>query len=425
MQHLQPNTTLQGGKYRIDNVLGQGGFGNTYVGYNTEFDERIAIKEFFLKGVTERDETTSGVSVVSSDEDTRRTFQEQKEKFKKEARRLRRLSNEHIVRVHDLFEENGTAYYVMDYINGENLSERLKRTNMPLTEQEVWDILPQVLDALDAAHANGLLHLDIKPGNIMIDKNGNVKIIDFGASKQLDDTGRALTGTAVARTPGYAPREQMEQSYNKIGPWTDIYALGATLYALVTNRRPPMPSDIDDDDSEDKHEALPLPNGISIRLRNLIIKMMDTNRNRRPQSVEEVRLLMENQKFSVDNDSKISSNQSVDAEETTIFEHHNQNNRKERNANDNNEETIVSSAVFIKNNSNTTIKDDSNNIIYLLIGSFIFALIAVLFFKGCGSGSNYSSSSDDYYAVDSDSVVIDDDWYYAVDTVACDTAVAW
>ena len=113
MQHLQPNTTLQGGKYKIERVLGQGGFGNPYVGYNTEFEETVAIKEFFMKGVTERDETTSVVSL--SNADNVQQFEEQREKFKKEARRLRKLKNEHIVKVHDLFEENGTAYYVMDY----------------------------------------------------------------------------------------------------------------------------------------------------------------------------------------------------------------------------------------------------------------------------------------------------------------------
>ena len=126
MQHLQPNTTLQGGKYRIERVLGQGGFGNTYVGYNTEFEETVAVKEFFMRGVTERDETTCQVSVSNSDNILQ--FEEQREKFKKEARRLRKLKNEHIVKVHDLFEENGTAYYVMDFIDGESLAERIKRT---------------------------------------------------------------------------------------------------------------------------------------------------------------------------------------------------------------------------------------------------------------------------------------------------------
>ena len=130
MQHLQLNTTLQGGKYRIERVLGQGGFGITYKGYNTEFEETVAIKEFFLKGVTERNETTCAISVSNNDNVLQ--FEEQKEKFKKEARRLRRLRNEHIVKVHDLFEENGTAYYVMEYIDGESLAEKMKKTGHPL-----------------------------------------------------------------------------------------------------------------------------------------------------------------------------------------------------------------------------------------------------------------------------------------------------
>ena len=286
MQHLQPNTTLQGGKYRIERVLGQGGFGNTYVGYNTEFEETVAIKEFFMKGVTERDETTCTVSVSNADNVPQ--FEEQREKFKKEARRLRKLKNEHIVKVHDLFEENGTAYYVMDYVDGENLSGRLKHTGQPMTDAEVNEILPQVLDALKTVHDAGIWHLDLKPANIMVDKIGNVKLIDFGASKQLNaQKGGATTSTAISYTKGYAPREQMEQNPDKFGPWTDLYALGATLYNLLTNKRPPLPTDIDDDMSEDKHLSLPMPN-VSDSMKKLILWLMQTNRTKRPKSVVEV-----------------------------------------------------------------------------------------------------------------------------------------
>ena len=179
MQHLQPNTTLQGGKYRIERVLGQGGFGNTYVGYNTEFEETVAIKEFFMKGVTERDETTCVVSV--SNADNVQQFEEQREKFKKEARRLRKLKNEHIVKVHDLFEENGTAYYVMDFIDGESLAEKMKKTGQSFPEAEVRSILSQILEALKEVHQNEIWHLDLKPGNIMIDKSGDAYLIDFGS----------------------------------------------------------------------------------------------------------------------------------------------------------------------------------------------------------------------------------------------------
>ena len=286
MQHLQPNTTLQGGKYRIERVLGQGGFGNTYVGINTTFEDKVAIKEFFMQGINDRDEATGSITI--SIERNKQQFQEQLEKFKKEALRIRKLDNPHIVRVHDFFEENGTAYYVMDYVDGANLAERLKKTGRPMTESEVSLILPQILDALKTVHDAGIWHLDLKPANIMLEKGGVIKLIDFGASKQLNALkGGATTSTAISYTNGYAPREQMEQNYDKFGPWTDIYALGATLYNLLTNKRPPLPTDIDDDISEDKHETLPFPEDVG-GLKYLVLQMMKTNRLQRPQSVDEI-----------------------------------------------------------------------------------------------------------------------------------------
>lgn len=279
--------TILRGIYCIDSYLSSGGFGNTYVATNVEFDERVAIKEFFMKGVTQRDQNQTTVSVSNSENTS--SFLEQKEKFKKEARRLRKLHNEHIVAVHDLFEENGTAYYVMDYIDGENLSQRLKRTGIPMTESEVCLILPQILDALKAIHKEGFCHLDIKPSNIMLEKGSKVKLIDFGASKQLGTNGTLTTAsTAFAQTPGFAPREQIEQNLSKIGPWTDIYALGATLYNLLTNRLPPLPTNIDDDVCEDKHKALPFPSSTGSELKRLVLQMMNTNRWERPQSTDAV-----------------------------------------------------------------------------------------------------------------------------------------
>ena len=289
MQHLQPNATLQGGKYRIERVLGQGGFGNTYVGYNTEFEETVAIKEFFMKGVTERDETTSVVSV--SNADNVQQFEEQREKFKKEARRLRKLKNEHIVKVHDLFEENGTAYYVMDYIEGESLAERIKKTGNPFTEAEVRGILSQILEALKEVHQNEIWHLDLKPGNIMVDKLGNAYLIDFGASKQIRANGSMTTSTALCYTPGYAPNEQIGQMYDRFGPWTDIYALGATIYNLLTNKKPPMAIDIE----EDGEKAFDFPSNVSENMRKMVVWMMQPKRKERPQSVDEVIKLIEKQ----------------------------------------------------------------------------------------------------------------------------------
>ena len=288
MQQLAPNTILQGGKYRIERVLGQGGFGNTYEGVNTVFDERVAIKEFFMQGINTRDDNTGSVSVSLAS--NRQQFEDQREKFKKEALRIRKLNNPHIIKVHDLFEENGTVYYVMDFVDGESLAERLKRTGKPMSVQEVESILPQILDALKTVHNAGIWHLDMKPANILIDKSGNIQLIDFGASKQLNaQTGGATTSTAISYTNGYAPREQMEQNYEKFGPWTDFYSLGATLYTLLSNRRPPLPTDIDDDVTEDKHISLPLPyEAFNTTIHRVILWLMSTNRNLRPQCVEEI-----------------------------------------------------------------------------------------------------------------------------------------
>ena len=316
MQHLQPNTTLQGGKYRIERVLGQGGFGITYLAQNTVFDVNVAIKEFFMKDENDRD----GSLVTMPNSTKTELFLGQKEKFKKEAKRMFAIKNEHIVAVHDLFEENGTAYYVMDYVDGENLSARLKRTGKPMSEEEVSKILPQILDALQTVHDAGIWHLDLKPVNIMLDKEGNVKLIDFGASKQLNaQKGGATTSTAISYTNGYAPREQMEQNYDKFGPWTDLYALGATLYNLLTNKRPPLPTDIDDDVSKDKHDSLLLPANLSYNMKNCILWLMQTDRMKRPQSVKSLlNRIHENKAETAINDS---SDNPLDAKDYIDFIH--------------------------------------------------------------------------------------------------------
>lgn len=282
---LQVGTILHG-TYKIESYLSSGGFGNTYLAKNIEFDETYAIKEFFVKGVCQRDGNSITIS-VSNAENTN-SFEQQREKFKKEARRLRSLSNPHIVKVYDLFEENGTAYYVMDYVDGENLSVRLKRTNAPLAESEVRNYLNQILDGLEAIHNKGMFHLDIKPANIMVDSHNVVKLIDFGASKQQSTVGGATMSTGISYTNGYAPKEQMAQSYAKFGPWTDFYALGATMYKLLTNQDPPSISDLSEDGTGDKHLALPMPN-ISGEMKKLVVWMMQENRLKRPKNVGEIR----------------------------------------------------------------------------------------------------------------------------------------
>ena len=278
---LPVGATLQMGKYSIEHHLASGGFGNTYVVINTKFDERMAMKEFFMRGVSERnDHSTVSVSNAANQQ----SFDSQRDKFNKEARRLRKLHNEHIVQVHDLFDENDTSYYVMDYVDGESLSQRLKRTGKPLSEAEALDVFNQVLDALDSVHSEGIWHLDLKPSNIMVDANGVVKVIDFGASKQMSaGDGYTTTTTAMCYTPGYAPPEQIDQKMELIGPWTDLYALGGTLYTLLSCKQPPTVSELQDDD------AFQYPAGVSARTRQLVQWMMTLRRAGRPQSVQQVR----------------------------------------------------------------------------------------------------------------------------------------
>lgn len=304
---LQVGTILHG-TYRIESYLASGGFGNTYLAKNIEFDETYAIKEFFVKGVCQRDGNSTTIS-VSNAENTN-SFEQQREKFKKEARRLRSLSNPHIVKVYDLFEENGTAYYVMDYVDGENLSARLKRTNASLAESEVRNYLNQILDGLEAIHNEGMFHLDIKPANIMVDSHNVVKLIDFGASKQQSTLGGATMSTGISYTNGYAPSEQMAQSYDKFGPWTDFYALGATMYKLLTNQDPPSISDLSEDGTEDKHLALPMPN-ISEEMKNLVVWMLQVNRLKRPKNVGEIKRILQQSSVATSN-----------SEETKVFSPH-------------------------------------------------------------------------------------------------------
>ena len=304
---LQVGTILHG-TYKIESYLASGGFGNTYLAKNIEFDETYAIKEFFVKGVCQRDGNSTTIS-VSNAENTN-SFEQQREKFKKEARRLRSLSNPHIVKVYDLFEENGTAYYVMDYVDGENLSTRLKRTNVPLAESEVRNYLNQILDGLEAIHNKGMFHLDIKPANIMVDSHDVVKLIDFGASKQQSTVGGATMSTGISYTNGYAPSEQMAQSYDKFGPWTDFYALGATMYKLLTNQDPPSVSDLSEDETEDKHLALPMTN-VSGEMKKLVVWMMQEKRLKRPKNVGEIRRILQQSSVATSNN-----------EETKVFSPH-------------------------------------------------------------------------------------------------------
>ena len=277
-----PVGTKLKGKYEIKCHLSSGGFGNTYLAVYGSLKEKVAVKEFFMRDVNERED--DGVTVsISRRNDNAAAFLSQIDKFKKEARRLSQINNIHVVKVHDLFEENGTAYYVMDFVNGYDLSERLNRRKRPYAEKTIVNYLRQILDGLDAVHSKGLLHLDIKPKNIMLTSNGYVKLIDFGASKEYIAGAGATIFSGIAMTKKYAPPEQIDGSYDKMGPWSDFYALGATLYKLLTLQEPPTYTMIYEDPSKAFQTS-----EISDKMKTLVVWMMQPNRTERPQDVSEI-----------------------------------------------------------------------------------------------------------------------------------------
>ena len=296
MQHLQPNTTLQGGKYRIDKVLGQGGFGITYLAMQTSLNRKVAIKELFIGGSGQAINDRRGNMVVVTNSANQASFNQQKEKFKKEALRLANLNHPNLVKVHEFFEENGTAYYVMDYIEGESLRSKLNREGA-LSESLVLKYMKQILPALDVAHKQSIWHLDIKPENIMVDRYGHVYLIDFGASKHVEPNSTLTTSLSLAYTPGYCPPELLDlsnetpeyymQAIKDIGPWTDIYALGATMYNLLTDSIPPTRRRLE----KDGRNAFTFPSIISSSTQDMIVRMMKLNKDERPQNVNEVKSL--------------------------------------------------------------------------------------------------------------------------------------
>ena len=278
--YLANNTLLQGGKYKIVGHISSGGFGNTYEGVHTMMDTRVAIKEFFPKMFCNRDENTSHITVAT--QSNKELVDKLRKKFIEEAKAIFKMNHPNIVKVHDIFEENGTAYYVMDYIDGKSLGDIVKQRG-PLPEAEAVGYIRQVADALKYVHSLNRLHLDIKPGNIMVDKNGKAILIDFGASKHYDMESGENTSTLMGvNTKGYAPVEQSTQSFTKFSPATDIYALGATLYKLLTGITPP-----DANLLMAKEETLaPLPSCISKSTHNAVLQAMTLIRADRPQTID-------------------------------------------------------------------------------------------------------------------------------------------
>ena len=245
VQGLKIGTILQNGTYRIVKVLGQGSFGITYLAKaklrtqgnlgSMNVEAQVAIKEFFMSEVNSRRSDGSSVEGSSGS-----VFANYRKKFKKEAENLSKLSLSNIVKVVDVFDENNTTYYVMEFIEGKNLDDYIKQKGS-LPEPEAISIIKEVGNALEYMHSRKMLHLDIKPKNIMRKPDGTIYLIDFGLSKQFTDNGEPESSTSIGLgTPGYAPIEQSSYKQDGTFPATlDVYALGATMFKMLTGKRPP------------------------------------------------------------------------------------------------------------------------------------------------------------------------------------------
>ncbi len=232
--YLAPGTLLAG-KYLIGRVLGQGGFGITYLARDQNLEIRIAVKEFFPQGLVSR--VPGANAVVSYTGAVKDQFSFGVESFLREAKTLARFEHHpNIVTVRDFFKTNNTAYMVMSYIEGLTLEQYLDQIGGRLPYDKAVDIIMPVMDALKEVHAVGVMHRDISPDNIFIDSNGKVVLIDFGAARQeIKENSKSITAILKA---GYAPEEQYRKR-GRQGPWTDVYAVGATLYRMMCGESPP------------------------------------------------------------------------------------------------------------------------------------------------------------------------------------------
>lgn len=234
-----PQYTVLQDKYLIGKMVGQGGFGITYVGWHQGLKMKLAIKEFFPVGISSRD--TRGGSGMDSLHvqpilaQAQGVYNKGVANMEKEAQTLARFQLPGIVRIHDIFRENNTAYMVMDYVEGIDLRTWMKKNHRCFTEEEAMETITPVIRALQILHQNQLLHRDISPDNLIIDPQGNTTLIDFGAARNI--LANHTNSLSVIIKHGFTPPEQYTRKGNQ-GPWTDVYAICATLLFMVTGKVP-------------------------------------------------------------------------------------------------------------------------------------------------------------------------------------------
>lgn len=310
-QRLRAGTQLRYGQYRIERYLDSGGFGITYLAYDTSLQQPVVIKEFFMQTLAVR--SGDGLGVTTTTPANGVEFGRHRQKFRKEAQRIHNLKHDNIVRVDALFDENGTTYYAMEYVPGGSLADRMVKEGGRLGEAFVRGVLDKLLDALSYVHGKHLWHLDIKPANVLLTLKGEPVLIDFGASKYVTDEQKMELSAVggIPYTKGFAPSEQMQGIVDDFGPWTDFYALGATLYKLLTGVTSPLPYALANNPALLSFEGA----DVSAEMQRLIRRLMAHNHLERPKSAEEVRALLgqEPPEPDDDTDNTITTTEEVDA----------------------------------------------------------------------------------------------------------------
>lgn len=263
--HLAPGTWLVT-RYRTGKLLGQGGFGATYLGWDDRLQVKVAVKEYFPVHLVARMHNSSEMQLYTPERTE--AFTDGIRKFLDEARTLARLRDvREIVGVQDYFEDNGTAYLVMELLQGQTMKKYISDQGGRIDYRRALSILMPIMKALHSVHELGLIHRDISPDNIFMSNSGGAKLLDFGAAREA--TGDAGAGLTVILKPGYAPPEQYF-SDSRQGPWTDVYALSATFYCAVTGRPPP------DSTKRVQQDALALPSASGIALPSELEKVLLT-----------------------------------------------------------------------------------------------------------------------------------------------------
>jgi serine/threonine protein kinase len=284
MSSYLPIGTILDSNYRILELIGQGGFGITYKAENISLGNIVCIKELFISG----NSTRGANNTVHSQNMKENSFNYFKERFITEARDLAKFNNPGIVKVTRVFEQNDTAYFVMDFVEGETLKNYVSK-NGRLTIKAALPIMDGLMNALEYVHNKGMLHRDIKPDNVLIDKNGNVVLIDFGSARQFTE-GYTVTHTSMI-TPGYAPLEQYDERVKR-GAFTDIYSLGATMYFLLTGQKPIPATSRSIETLEAPHN---LYSDISVSLSSAVMLAMNLKPQDRFQTIAELREALQSQ----------------------------------------------------------------------------------------------------------------------------------